>query len=173
MLRLDYSTAECRVGVADRYSTLHLNKDEGNHMRKILIAVILLFPMAVFADYDYDVGSYWTVTGVDTKPGHFDDYMADINGAWRKSMEMLKADGKVLSYRMFYDVNAGHDSPDVWLMVEWKSAADMLDTPRDYFDKQAEKLWGSLDKGDTANIKRGELRTIVSESLVREMTFKK
>ena len=47
-----------------------------------------------------------------------------------------------------------------------------MDTPREYWDANAKKLFGSLDKGTQANIKRGELRTIMSSSLLREMAFK-
>ena len=141
-------------------------------MKNLLIAVFLLFPLAAMAQDDYDSGSYWTVTGVDTKPGHFDDYMTDLNNIWQKSLDMMKADGKVLSYRVFGNVNGRADEPDLWLFVEWKSAADMLDTPKEYFDANAAKLFGSVDKSTDANIKRGDLRTIGSNTLLRELSFK-
>jgi len=142
-------------------------------MRAFFLSVLLLFPIAALAeDYVYDAGSYWTVTGVDTTPGHFDDYLSDLNNVWRKSLEMMKADGKVKSYRMFSNVNARSGEPDLWLMVEWNSAADYLDTSRDYFDGNMEKLFGTLDKGTEASIKRGDLRTIMSEVLLRELSFK-
>jgi hypothetical protein len=142
-------------------------------MKAIFLSVLLLFPVfAVADDYVYDVGTYWTVTGVDTKPGHFDDYLTDLNGVWRKSLDMMKADGKVKSYRLFSNVNARAGEPDLWLMVEWSSAAAMMDTPREYFDEGMKKLFGTIDKSTEASIKRGDLRTIMSDVLVREMTFK-
>ena len=141
-------------------------------MKKILFAVVLLLPMVAFAQDDYVDGTYWTVTGVDTKPGHFDDYMGDLNKNWRRSMEMLIKDGKVLSYRVFSNVNARADEPNLWLLVEWKSGEAWLDTPQSYFDAQSAKLFGSVQKSDKANIKRGDLRTIMSQVLMREMTFK-
>lgn len=141
-------------------------------MKNLIIAVFLLFPLAAMAQDDYDSGSYWTVTGVDTKPGHFDDYMTDLNNIWQKSLDMMKADGKVLSYRVFGNVNGRDGEPDLWLFVEWKSAADMLDTPKEYFDANAAKLFGSIDKSTDANIKRGDLRTIGSNTLLRELSFK-
>jgi hypothetical protein len=141
-------------------------------MKNLIIAVFLLFPLAAMSQDDYDSGSYWTVTGVDTKPGHFDDYMTDLNNIWQKSLDMMKADGKVLSYRVFGNVNGRDGEPDLWLFVEWKSAADMLDTPKEYFDANAAKLFGSIDKSTDANIKRGDLRTIGSNTLLRELSFK-
>ncbi len=138
----------------------------------ILAALVTILPMAVAAQDDYSDGSYWTVTSVDTHPGKFDDYMSDLNNVWRKSMDMLIADGKVVSYKIFGNVNARHKEPDLWLMVEWSSGAAYMDTPREYWDANAKKLFGSLDQGTQANIERGELRTIMSESLLREFSFK-
>jgi hypothetical protein len=137
----------------------------------VLAALVAILPMAVAAQDDYSDGSYWTVTSVDTKPGKFDDYMSDLNNVWRKSMDMLIADGKVVSYKIFGNVNARHEEPDLWLMVEWKSGAAYMDTPREYWDANAKKLFGSLDKGTQANIERGELRTIMSSTLLRELAF--
>jgi hypothetical protein len=141
-------------------------------MKKLLFAVALLMPMVALAQDDYIDGTYWTVTGVDTNPGHFEDYMGDLNNNWRKSIEMLIKDGKVLSYRMFSNVNARVDEPNLWLLVEWKSGAAWLDTPRSYYDAQTAKLFGSVKKSDQANVKRGDLRTIMSDVLMREMAFK-
>ena len=141
-------------------------------MKKLLIALVLLCPLAVSAAEDYELGTYWTVTGVDTEPGRFNDYMSDLNNVWRKSLEMLKADGKVVSYTMFSNVNARENEPDLWLLVEWSSAAAMLDTPQEYFEAQNEELFGSMEKGMKANIKRGEIRTIKSNTLMQEMKFK-
>lgn len=140
-------------------------------MRKILFILCLAIPFAATAQDDYDLGSYWTVTSVDTKDGHFDDYMADLKRVWRKSLEMMKADGKIKSYTMFANVNGRHEEPDLWLLVEWTSGAEMLDTPQEYWDAQTQKLFGSEDASQSANIKRGDLREILSNSLLREMSF--
>lgn len=141
-------------------------------MKNILIALLLLCPLGALAAEDYELGTYWTVTGVDTKPGHYQDYISDLNNIWRKSLEMLKSDGKVVSYRMFSNVNGRENEPDLWLMVEWSSAAAMLDTPQEYFEAQNEELFGSLEKGQKANIKRGDIRTIMSNVLMQEVSFK-
>lgn len=141
-------------------------------MKKLLIALLLLCPLAATAAEDYELGTYWTVTGVDTKPGHFQDYISDLNNVWRKSLEMLKADGKVVSYTMFSNVNGRENEPDLWLLVEWSSAAAMLDTPQEYFEAQNKELFGSLEKGQKANIKRGDIRTIMSNVLMQEVSFK-
>jgi hypothetical protein len=141
-------------------------------MKKLLLIAVLVLPVCALAADDYEMGSYWTVTSVDTEDGRFDDYIADLNKVWRKSMEMLKTEGKVSSYLMFSNVNARADEPDLWLLVEWTSAAAMLDTPEEYWDAHMTKLFGSSDAGETANVERGELRKILSSTLLRAMSFK-
>ena len=141
-------------------------------MRIVVLAFLLMLPFSVSAERVYTNGTYWSITGVDTHAGQYDAYLADLNNVWRKSLEMLIADGKALSYRMFSNVHARHGEPNLWLMIEWKSAGDVLDASDDYWDKQEAKLFGSLDKGTQANIKRGDLRTIMSQVLVREVSFK-
>ena len=84
---------------------------------------------------------------------------------------MQIADGKVKSYTMYGNVHARDGEPDLWLLVEWNSGADMMDTPIEYFEGLTAKIFGSLDQGQTANIDRGELRTIMSTTLLRQMSF--
>jgi hypothetical protein len=142
-------------------------------MKKMLALAVLLLPFSAFsAEGDPHVwGTYWTVTSVDTKPGKFDAYLADLKANYRRSLDMQIADGKVKSYSMFANVHARDGEPDLWLLVEWNSGADMLDTPVEYFEGLTAKIFGSLDQGESANINRGELRTIMSTSLIRQMSF--
>ena len=141
-------------------------------MKNVVLAVLLFLPLGLVAQEDYTWGSYWSVTSVETKPGHFDDYIADLKSNWRKSLEIQKKEGHVLSYRMFSNVDQREGEPDLWLFVEHKSAGSAYDLPFDYWEKQAKQLWGSMDKGQEANIKRGEIRTIKSSVLLRELSFK-
>jgi hypothetical protein len=142
-------------------------------MRRFLLLAALLLPLSSFAAEGdpHELGTYWTVTSVDTKPGHFVDYLADLKKYYRRSMDQQVADGKVKSYKMFTNVFARKDEPDMWLLVEWNSGADLLDTPQEYFEGITAKLFGSLDDGQTASVNRGELRTLLSTTLLREMAF--
>lgn len=142
-------------------------------MKKFALLIALMLPFSAFSAEGDPVegGTYWTVTSVDTKDGHFDDYLADLKTYYRVSMEQQLADGKIKSYSMFANVNPRKDEPDMWLLVEWSSGAAMLDTPVEYFENMTAKLFGSLDKGQAASVDRGELRTILSTTLLREMSF--
>ena len=137
-------------------------------MKKLLLLLCMIVPFHAWAD-DYELGSYWVISGVDTHPGHFDDYIDNINGAWRKSMEMQMEEGIVKSYKILTNVNARTGEPNLWLMVEYTSAGAFLDRPKSYWDEQGKKIWGSMDKGQEENIKRGELRTLMSDVMAREL----
>ena len=117
-------------------------------MIRLLLASLLLLTFGAVAQDDYELGTYWTVTSVDTKPGHFDDYITDLNKGWRKSLEIQKKEGKVVSYSMFSNVNPRDGEPNLWLLVEWKSGAAMMDSSQEYWDNHAKKLWGSREKGE-------------------------
>ena len=142
-------------------------------MKRVFALIALLLPLSAFsADGDpHEWGTYWTVTSVDTKPGKFVDYLADLKANYRRSMDMQIADGKVKSYTMYSNVHARDGEADLWLLVEWNSGADMMDTPIEYFEGLTAKIFGSLDQGQSANIDRGELRTIMSTTLLRQMSF--
>ncbi|MBE9540253.1 MAG: hypothetical protein IMF06_14315 [Proteobacteria bacterium] len=140
-------------------------------MKRLVLVVLLLLPFGAIAQDDYDFGTYWTVTAVDTKPGHFDGYLTDLKAGWRKSLDIQIKDGKVVSYQMFANVNPRDGEPNLWLLVEWKSGAAMLDTPKEYWDAHTKKLWGSQKKGEEEGMKRGELRTLMGDTLMREISF--
>ena len=140
-------------------------------MKIFVFALALLMPLIAVAEKDYVNGGYWTVTSVDTKEGHFDAYLSDLKKFWRKSIEAMIKDGKVESYQIFSNVHARAGEPDMWLVVQWKSGSELLDTPDEYWDAQSAKLFGSYDKGTEALIERGDLRTIMSTVLMREINF--
>ncbi|MFT7286066.1 MAG: hypothetical protein ACI87W_000170 [Halieaceae bacterium] len=142
-------------------------------MKKILIALLLTLPLLAVAqdDYNYYEGSYWSVTSVDTKAGMFDAYIDDLDGLWRKQMDLMKASGKIKGYTMFSNVNARQGEPDLWLFVEWTSAGAALDTPRSEWDTMTTKRLGSIEESRERNIARGDLRTIMSNTLLRELSF--
>jgi hypothetical protein len=140
-------------------------------MRTILFFITVLVSLSAVSEREYINGGYWTVTSVDTKEGKFDAYVSDLNKYWRKSMEAGIKEGKILGYQVFSNVHARDGEPNLWLAVHWKSGADILDTPDEYFDAQTEKLFGSYDDGTEALVKRGDLRTIMSTVLMREVTF--
>ncbi|GEM_PF-1669847 len=142
-------------------------------MKSVIAAVLLLLPLMVQAqERSYEPGNFWQISGVKTMPAKFDAYIDDISGLWRSQMEKMKDDGKIVSYHIMANVHPRESEPDLWLMVQWASAADMLDTPWDYWDELTDDIVGSAAKSRELAIDRGELRIIMGDTLAREITFK-
>jgi hypothetical protein len=119
-----------------------------------------------------DGGSVWTVGYIETKAGHFDDYIADLNQTWRRYLDEQKKDGDVLSYKMIPIAFPRDGEPDLMLMVEYKNWA-AFDRGNEYFDKLAVKLQGGVDQATQSNIDREELRNLRGGFVGQEITFKK
>ena len=119
----------------------------------------------------WEQGHVMQVTEVHTKDGMFNAYINDLNNVWRKFMEAQKADGHVISYGMFSNVNPREGEPDLYLTVTYRDWA-AFDRGVEYFENLSSEIMGSLEDMREANIDRGELRTIGSTYTVREITFK-
>ncbi|MGI9237965.1 MAG: hypothetical protein ACR2QZ_11245 [Woeseiaceae bacterium] len=119
-----------------------------------------------------DGGSVWTVSFIETKPGHFDDYIADLNQVWRRYLDEQKKDGSVLSYNLIPIAFPRDGEPNLMLMVEFENWA-AFDRGNEYFDKIAEKLQGGVDAARQSNVDREKLRNLRGGFVGQEITFKK
>ncbi|MFZ0036893.1 MAG: hypothetical protein WAK91_05705 [Candidatus Acidiferrales bacterium] len=146
-------------------------------MRKSIFAFAACVAFAGFAtavgaqERVYDNGPLWDVASIQTKPGHFNDYMKFVSTTWRAEQEQLKKDGYVLDYKVFNIVDARDNEPDVILAVEYKNMA-AYDLPLDKQDALTKKLFGSMGGGDKAAIDRESFRTLRGDTLMRELSFK-
>ena len=118
-----------------------------------------------------DGGSVWAISYIETKPGHFDDYIADLNQVWRAYLDEQKKDGDVLSYKMIPIAFPRDGEPNLILMVEFKDWS-AFNRGNEYFDKMAEKLQGGADAATQSNIDRGALRDLRGGLVGQEITFK-
>jgi len=145
--------------------------------RSLYILSILAALLAVSSSqaddrvYD-DGGSVWTVSFIETKPGHFDDYIANLDQIWRRYLDAQKEDGDVLSYKMIPIAFPRDGEPNLMLMVEYKNWA-AFDRGTEYFDELAKKLQGGIDQATQSNIDREELRNLRGGFAGQEITFKK
>ena len=141
------------------------------YILSILVALLTL-SSAQADDRVYDAGgSVWTVSFIETKAGHFDDYIADLNQVWRRYLDAQKEDGDVLSYKMIPIAFPRDGEPNLMLMVEYKNWA-AFDRGTEYFDELARKLQGGIDQATQSNIDREELRNLRGGFAGQEITFK-
>lgn len=140
-------------------------------MKKIIM-LLLLIPMFALAEAPFKQGSYWEVTSVEVHPGKFDAYIENLDSLWRKQMDQLIKDEKVVSYKLLNNVHARAGEPNLWLMVEWTSAGGMLDLSEEYWEELMSDMVGSREETAKRTIDRGELRSIMGSTLVREVAFR-
>ena len=121
---------------------------------------------------NWDNGSVVAVTEVHIKDGMFNAYINDLNNVWRKFIEEQMKDGSVVGYNMLANVAARDGEPDLYLTVSYANWA-AYDLGEEYFNGIRDKVLGSADVMRSANIKRGDLRTIGSNYNLQEVKFRK
>ncbi len=120
---------------------------------------------------NWENGTILQVTHVTTKPGMFNAYINDLNGLWRLFLDQQKEDGNVVGYRMWSNVAARENEPNLILTVEYANWA-AFDLGVDYFEEISIKLRGSLENMRELGIAREELREIGSTFNLLEVKFK-
>ena len=148
-------------------------------MNRVKCAAVVVFACLMSApviaqdhsrNWDYEETVWW-ITNVTTKPNMFNAYLNDLQNVWRKFLEAQKADGLVVSYRMFNVPFNREGEPNLILAVEFTDWS-AFNTSQDYLDEQVAKIMGSLDAATEAGIDREALRTIGSNILMQEIKFK-
>jgi hypothetical protein len=129
---------------------------------------------AFAADSDapvFDTGPVWDYSMIQTKDGHFDDYMKWLSTGWKAQEEALKKAGVILDYKVLLVSSPRANEPDIILAQEYKNMAAFDRTPADEYALQA-KIFGSLPKANEEQAARGAIRTILGDVLVREAILK-
>lgn len=120
------------------------------------------------ADHNYTQGSVWKISYVQTKPGHFDDYINDMAHIFERFNEAQKALGRVISYKVLRLSDARDNEPNLILMVEYPNYA-VLDTTDAVWDEARKDLFGTMKKEHGAAIDREALRTLRGDVYAQEL----
>lgn len=145
-------------------------------LSKTLAAALLglLFALAGPAqaqDKPYKEGTIWAISFIKVKPGMFDVYMRDLAVARKKLMEEAKKQGLIVSEKMLAGNSMGREDWDLMLMVEYKNWA-AFDGLNDKFDTLSLKIVGSEEAQLKTMVKRTELREIMGDKVLQELSFK-
>ncbi len=143
-------------------------------IRHILFAVLFL-SCASFVraqgDAPYTEGSVWSVTQVKTKPGFTDDYLRQLKSIFVGELDEAKKEGLILSYKILLGSYSTPADYDILLMIEYKDFA-AFDGQRAKFDAIDKKLFGTPDQEREGAAKRMEIREILGDKLLQEITLK-
>ena len=108
---------------------------------------------------------------VKTKPGMSDDYLKGIAKTFKGELDEAKKQNLILDYKVLIGDAATAQDFDILLMVESANMA-ALDNDREKFDPISRKIAGSADAQRATATKRLEIREIMGNKLMREITLK-
>ncbi len=119
----------------------------------------------------YTEGSVWEITLIHVKPGMGDDYLKGLAKNLKATLEEEKKQGLIVSYKVLLGDASTPGDFNIMNMVEYKNMA-ALDNLREKTDPIATKLLGSEDQMRQNAMKRAELREIIGNKTMREITLK-
>jgi len=123
------------------------------------------------SDAPYTEGPVWGVTMVKTKPGMGDDYLKTLAKIYKSTNDEMKKQGLIMDYKILLGNDSNPQDFDILLMVEYKNMA-AFDGLREKADPITDKILGSEDAQRQSAIKRMEIREIMGNKLMREVTLK-
>jgi hypothetical protein len=146
--------------------------------------VILITAFCVIAGYSdaqsssagsssapYTEGAVWDITMVKTKPGLDDDYLKSIAQTFKGVMEEQKKQGIIMDYKVLLGDSADRNDFNILLMIEYKNMA-AFDGLRERTDPIMSKVMGSEDAQRQLAVKRLDVREILGNKTMREVTLK-
>src|SRR5437762_8945018 len=119
----------------------------------------------------YTEGGVWQITMVKTKPGMSDDYLKALAKIFKSTNDEAKRQGLITDYKILAGDAATQQDYDILLMVEYPNMA-ALDGLRDKTDPIAAKTIGTEDQQRQLAVKRLEIREIMGDKTMREITLK-
>ena len=123
------------------------------------------------SDAPYTEGPVWSITMVKTKPGMSDDYLKTLAKVYKSTNDEMKKQGLIMDYKILLGDDSNPQDFDILLLVEYKNMA-AFDGLREKTDPIADKILGSEDAQRQGAIKRMEIREIMGNKLMREVTLK-
>jgi hypothetical protein len=123
------------------------------------------------SDAPYTEGPVWQITMVKAKYGMGDEYLKGLAKTFKGTLDEAKKQDLILDYKILLGDAATAQDFDILLMVESKNMA-ALDNAREKFDPIARKIEGSPDQQRATATKRVEIREIIGDKLMREITLK-
>ncbi|HTO39861.1 MAG TPA: hypothetical protein VL026_02720 [Rhizomicrobium sp.] len=145
-------------------------------MKRVLAACAAAFAMIALpalaaSERGYDNGPVWDVGAIQTKDGHFDDYMKFVTTTWKGQQEALKKAGYIVDYKVYVVQDPRDNEPDIYLATKYKNMAAM-DTSLDEIDAFIAKTAGPREQMNKEQADRGAIRTVRGNMLMRELVLK-
>ena len=119
----------------------------------------------------YTEGTVWAISMVKTKTGMTDDYIKALAKVYKATMEEQKKANLVVSYKILMGEASNPADYNMLIMVEYKNMAT-FDGLREKTEPITQKLLGGEDERRQLTMKRAEVREILGNKIMREITLK-
>jgi hypothetical protein len=119
----------------------------------------------------YTEGGVWQITMVKTKTGMSDDYLKALARIFKSTNDEAKKQGIITDYKILIGDAATQQDYDILLMIEYPNMA-ALDGLREKTDPIGAKMVGTDDQQRQLAVKRLEIREIMGDKTMREITLK-
>jgi hypothetical protein len=119
----------------------------------------------------YTEGTVWQITMVHTKPGMDDEYLKGLAKVLKAGLDEEKKQGLIVSYKILLGEASTPGDFNIMNMVEYKNMA-ALDNLREKTDPIFTKITGGEQQQREGALKRAELREIIGNKTMREITLK-
>jgi hypothetical protein len=108
---------------------------------------------------------------VQTKPGMDDDYLKMLAKIYKQANEEAKKQGIISDYKILIGDASTPQDYNILLMQQFPNMA-ALDGLREKLDPIDKKIQGSMEAQRQGAVKRMEVREIMGNKLMREITLK-
>ena len=142
-------------------------------LRLLIAAVLIGCASNAMAqeDHAFTEGQVTSISYIKVKPGMFDAYMRYLQGTYKQLMEEEKKAGQIVGYSVYQATPRSPQEADLYLTVTYKNWA-ALDGQTVKTDALVKKIFGSLEKSDTASIDREKMREVLGSETIQELVLK-
>ena len=114
------------------------------------------------------LGDYWEVTGIDLKDGGSLKYAQWLASEWKDNLEFSKSKGWIKDYKIFSNVHARANEPDLYLVTISESIVSAAEGDKRFEEFQAWKK-KTIAQMQSESGNRTEYREALGDSLLQEM----
>lgn len=114
------------------------------------------------------LGPLWSVSMIDVKDGHFEEYMAWLNTTWRGNQAFAKQQGWLLDYHILANQDPRAGEPDLYLITRYPDEPSVAEIEkRDAV--MLKRMQTTAVGADQQSAARGTMRTQMGSMTLREM----
>ena len=119
----------------------------------------------------YTEGPVWDISMIKTKTGMDDDYLKQLAGALKPIYEEEKRARIILDYKILIGDASSRDDYNILIMVQYANMA-ALDGLREKTEPIMSRVMGGEDQRRQLAVKRLDVREILGNKTMREITLK-